>query len=254
MNRLAIALLPMFALSSFAGCGGGRVSTFLIGSDRCVEWVFEAPVQWGTSMMGCGFAYGAVNGAAVTDDGEAVVVLTNYGGSWAWLEPCNAYLLDIRTGKTIRRLRGPYDTHGKWYLRARTAYVKGTEDERKYWFALDLKDGTICRLPGWPKGKLSRMFGGGYFGRGPSLLIPRAGEPYCGVKDVGNGRRLVCGGNEVSIQTDDAPGRSDVRRIGRLAKLGEPHVLVNDRRRLIFAAGAYLICVDVRRLPGPGKR
>jgi len=253
--RYPAALL--ISVAFVAGCGGGRVSTFLIGADACVEWVFEAPVQLGHSMFGSGVAYGAVNAAAVSEDGEAVVVLTNYGGSWGWLEPCNAYLIDISSGRILRHLRGPYDTHGTWHLDDRTAYVRGTTGGRSKWFCVDFEAGKVMKAAEGPSGRRlgfddGGFFGGGYYGMGPLLplfplsLFPRTGDPYSDRVAVGKGRVVVFGGRRIDLDCTDAVGRKRRYSIGCLAKIGRPHFLINDERRLLFATGAYMICVDTR--------
>ncbi len=251
MQRWCLVLVLMLAACSAGGCGGGKVSTFLVGSDPCVEWIFEAPVQWGWCMISIcnGFAYGGVNAASVTDDGEAVVVLTNYGGSWAWLERCNAYLLDIETGKTLRKLRGPYDTLGDWFLYERTAYVEGTENEQGYYFAMNLAEGTVKRMKLHidPKWKRKKAFFGGYYS-GSFLGIPQMGKHKIGTYEIGNGRKIICGKDTLEIQHYVTPDRSEIRFIGHLAKISDADVIVDDDRRLIFACGSYLICIDTRKL------
>jgi len=249
-----VVWLASLGLLTPLGCGGRTVSTRLRNAGPDVEWIWQAPTQWGTSMMQAGFAFGMINAGALTEQGQ-VVVLTNYGGSWAWLERCNAFLLDVETGKVLRRVRGPYQTMGAWYLDGQVAYVEGTVDERRVWHALDLGSGRKAEGVSGPKGgRHGQWVGGPYYG-GPRLFDePESADPEPERFAIGLGRTLIVTGRTLELEVADASGQPERHRLCRTPRLGTPHVLTNDRRRLLFGTGSYVICVDMRDVQSPAPR
>ncbi|MHC4983243.1 MAG: hypothetical protein ACYTF6_08770, partial [Planctomycetota bacterium] len=175
------------------------------------------------------------------------------GGSWAWLEPCNAYLLDIETGANIRRVRGPYDTLEDWYLDGRTVYVEGTTEERKKWFALDLDNGTATEDVGRPEGRRLESFGGGpYSAHGGFFwfldIFPENRSDRTGRHKIGQGRQIIIKRKDIEIEYVGHDGQKRKHLLCRLPRIW-PNVctvIVNDSRRLLFTPGSYLICVDMR--------
>ena len=242
------------ALSS-AGCGGGPMFKAFISADPAVEWVWEAPMQLGHSMFGSGFAWSCVGPVVVADTGE-LVVLTNYGGSWGWLEPCNAFLLDIETGRNLRRVRGPYDTMGNWYLDGRKLYVRGTMNGEKVWCELDLETGRTTNGVSRPRGRRHGGSGSSYSGGALWLFFcreyfSRNDSQKTGRHNVGRGIEVVIHGSSIKLAFPGATGSRRERVLCRLPRI-YPHdcdVVVHDDRRLVFSSGSYLICVDVRGLP-----
>ena len=269
-----VCLVALTAAASSGGCGGYTIRRpLLLGMDPCVEWVFEAPMQVGTTFLGPWLgAYGTniIGGAAVTEDGK-VIVLSNYGTYWAYAQKCNAYLLEMTTGRVLQRLKGPIGTIGDWYLDGKTLYVEDLrEGHDEEWWSLDLDAGQVLPLA-TRQGKRRNQYG-------PNPMHEQP-VPFTASRDNGSSGKTIhrhqLGGSRELVITSwlqpgwfgdygpitpimdlvctDANRMKHTRRLGRLRLVCVDgcHVLINDSRRLLFCMGSHVICVDMRNFPPP---
>jgi hypothetical protein len=236
----------------------------------CVEWVFVPPTQLGVEVMVWAIRGGNIGGAVCTEDGK-LVLLTNYGMYWGFIEDSHAYLLDVETGLVIRRVTGPYATIGDWHMDGKTIYLAAHRQDHydDPWWALDLHDGSVRKWLRKPAGRLLKEFG-------PNPPLKDAGSPRTEVAesnttgkyyfDVGGGRRLITPygfksvldllpalilGRPLDLEITDSAGGKQVRCIGLVPLFSECHVLINDSRRLLFCTYDRVICVDMRSFPPP---
>ena len=247
--RIALLLAPLL----LEGCGGGRLllSPFR-RVDPAVEWVFEAPWQFGSGPMGTWGMWGSADDAVVTDADE-VIVLTNYGRYWGFIEPCNAFLLDLETGKVLGRAKGPIGTIGTWYYDGHTVYVDDHRVGHSGWCALDLDKGTTREGILGPKGTAQPSQDWSTFVRGRELKEDEARAATTRYR-IGRGRELTLVGRTLGLAYADSTGRVRNQRLCWLTGL-RPYgifVIANDSRRLLVAMNRYLICIDMRTFAGTG--
>ncbi|HDZ20917.1 MAG TPA: hypothetical protein ENH80_11675 [Phycisphaerae bacterium] len=232
------------------GCGGGSVPLWAAGADPMVEWIFECPSQLGHGMMGPGISQGDARRSVITPDGE-VIVLTNYGTFWAWIEPCNTYLLDLESGKVLQRVKGPIGTIGTWYVHGKTVYVRDRVEGRSGWWAMDLATGKAKQGVRRPKGaaqpKTPRSAGIG----GKEVQDPKTGKSVTWFY-LKRGRSLIVKGASLELIWQDSDGQPRRRRLCRLAAL-TPYgdIIADDDHRLVVALGPYLISVDMQETAQP---
>ena len=216
-------------------------------TDASVKWIFEAPLQLGLSSAVPGLRWGTVEGAEIADDGQ-VVVLTNYGGFWEFVEPCNCFLLDAETGEVVRRVVGPAGTIGDWYLDGMTVYVRDKREGQRGWTSLDMETGKRTDGIDWPRGERRRQF---------SPIAREQAQPAGRIKtyrhQIGSGRELLITDKLLELVCTDPDGGRQTRALCRLDRLSRDrvHVLTNDAARLLLVCGSYVICVDMRDFPPP---
>jgi len=210
-------------------------------------WIFEAPLQLGLSSAVPGLRWGAVEGAEVTGDGQ-VIVLTNYGGFWEFVEPCNCFLLDAETGEVVRKVVGPVGTIGDWYLDGTTVYVRDKREGQRGWTSLNMETGKRADGIDWPHGRRRRQFS-------PieRWQVHAAGRVKAYRHEIGPGREVLITDRLLELVCTDPGGGTQSRALCRLDRFSRDRVqvLVNDTSRLLLVCGSYVVCVDMDGFPPP---
>ena len=252
-RRAVTVCVATLTLWLAAGCGGGRVRlTDRLTPDPAVAWVFDAGMELALNWwIVPAFEPGWIGGSAHTDG--KIVLLCNLGGASEALTASRAYVLDVNTGRVVKKIHGPTQTYwDDWLITPDLAYVRTAS--RDGWVAFDLQDGRVLWDPPDP---------------GQSALPRPTRFPYEQVEydrstglrryrcSLGNGRVVVIAAKPFGWATfdltwEDAAGVSHTRRLCRLpnrpSRGGDNYVIVDNERRLVFSWSEYAICVDLRRL------
>ena len=246
--------LPLL-LVLVSGCAGRTLTlTDSNQADPSVNWVFDAGTELGLSfgIYPCLMPINVSGGAATND---RLIVLCNLGGASELIESSRVYIIAQESGKVLKNIAGPaHCSPEDWRVTSDHAYV--THDLK--WGAIDLEHGGF-RTQAPPEDQ-------SLFLEPAAKVMWKEIEPPPSTRwelDLERGRRVLITVHWepptllLQFARTTATGQGSARTLCRLPNRpyggGQPTLLVDDHRFLIFSWGEYVICLDPKKLAEESK-